>query len=108
MSGDLECPRGCSIQVGVNWVSGVGCIVGEPSHWRCGGFGDVLVLFLCGSLLILYLWIVGLPLGRDRTMSSGSHAAFHVTWKRISRMGMSSSSGCMRARCSGVRPLWLC
>jgi hypothetical protein len=41
-------------------------------------------------------------------MSSESHAAFHVTSKGIARMGMSSSSGRMRARCSGVKPLWMC
>ena len=41
-------------------------------------------------------------------MSSETHVAFHVAWKGISRMGVSSSSGCMRARCSGVKPLSMC
>ena len=34
-------------------------------------------------------------------MSSESHAAFHVASKGIARMGVCSSSGGMRARCSG-------
>ena len=54
------------------------------------------------------MWIAMLPLGRDRAVSSGSQVAFHVAWKGMSRMGVSSSSGCMRARCSGVKPLSTC
>ncbi len=41
-------------------------------------------------------------------MSSEIHAALHVAWKGISRMGVSSSSGCMRVSCSGVKPLSIC
>ncbi len=41
-------------------------------------------------------------------MSSEIHVAFHVAWNGISKMGVSSSSGCMRARCSGVKPLSIC
>ena len=41
-------------------------------------------------------------------MSSDTHVAFHVAWKGISRMGVSSSSGYMRVRCSGVKPLSMC
>jgi hypothetical protein len=41
-------------------------------------------------------------------VSSEIHAAFHVAWKGISRMGVSSSSGCMRVSCSGVKPLSMC
>ena len=41
-------------------------------------------------------------------MSSESHAVLHVTSKGIARMGVSSSSGRIRARCSGVKPLWMC
>ncbi len=41
-------------------------------------------------------------------VSSGSQVAFHVARKGIYRMGVSSSSGCMRARCSGVKPLLIC
>ena len=41
-------------------------------------------------------------------MSSEIHAAFHVAWKGISRMGVSSSSGCMRLSYSGVKPLSMC
>jgi hypothetical protein len=70
-----------------------------------GSGGGVLGFFLMGGLLILYSCIAGLPLGRDRTISSESHAAFHVTSKGVSRMGVSSSSGRIRVRCSGVKPL---
>ncbi len=49
-----------------------------------------------------------LPLGRDLAVSSEIHAAFHVAWKGMSRMGVSSSSGCMRVSCSGVKPLPMC
>ncbi len=31
MGGDLERPCGYGMQVGVNRVSGIGCVVGEPS-----------------------------------------------------------------------------
>ncbi len=41
-------------------------------------------------------------------MSSEIHAAFHVAWKGMSRMGVSSSSGCMRVSCAGVKPLSMC
>jgi hypothetical protein len=41
-------------------------------------------------------------------VSSEIHAAFHVAWKGISRMGVSSSSGCMRLSCSDVKPLSMC
>ena len=41
-------------------------------------------------------------------MSSETQVAFHVAWKGMSRMGVSSSSGCMRAMCSGVKPLSTC
>ena len=41
-------------------------------------------------------------------MSSESHVAFHVTSKGITRMGVSSSSRHLRAKCSGVKPLWTC
>ena len=82
---------------------------GSHPHWRCGGIeGTVLVFFLRGSLLSLYLWIAMLPLGRDRAISSESHVSFHVASKGISRMGVSSPSVCMRSRCSGVKPLWMC
>ena len=46
--------------------------------------------------------------GRDLATSSEIHVAFHVAWKGISRMGVSSSSECMRARCPGVKPLSMC
>ena len=41
-------------------------------------------------------------------MSSESHVDFHVAWKGMSSMGVSSSSGCMRVRCSGLKPLSMC
>jgi len=31
VGGDLECPRGYIIEVGVDWVGGIGCVAGEPS-----------------------------------------------------------------------------
>jgi len=91
-------------------VDAIGGVTGEPFAWpiRVGGGGAVIVYFLKGGLLILSSYIDGMPLGRDRTMSSESHAAFHVTSKGISRMGVSSSSGRIRVRCSGVKPLWMC
>ncbi len=49
-----------------------------------------------------------LPLGRDLAVSSDSHVASHVTWKGMSSMGVSSSSECMRVRCSGLKPLPMC
>ena len=48
------------------------------------------------------------PLRFNRIVSYESNAAFHVASKGISRMGVSSSSGCMRARSSGVKPMWIC
>ena len=44
------------------------------------------------------------PLWRDLTVSSESHVGFHRTSKGMSRMGMSSSSGCMRElfRCEAI------
>ena len=54
---------------------------------------------------MLYLWIAVLPLGRDLTVSSESHVDFHVAWNGMSSMGVSSSSGCMRVMCSGLKPL---
>ena len=41
-------------------------------------------------------------------MSSESHVGFHVARKVMSNMGVSSSSGCMRVRCSGLKPLSMC
>ena len=41
-------------------------------------------------------------------MSSESHVGFHVAWKGMSNMGVSSSSGCMRVRWSGLKPLLMC
>ena len=41
-------------------------------------------------------------------MSSESHVDFHVAWKGMSSMGVSSSSECMRVRCSGLKPLLMC
>ena len=41
-------------------------------------------------------------------MSSESHVGFHVAWKGMSSMGVSSSSGCMRVRWSGLKPLSMC
>ncbi len=35
-----------------------------------------------------------------RTVSSGTHVGFHVTWNGIERMGVSSSSGWSRLRWS--------
>ena len=53
-----------------------------------GGGGAVIVFFLRGCLLILQLCIARLPLGRDQTMSSESHASFHMTSNGISRILM--------------------
>ena len=41
-------------------------------------------------------------------MSSESHVGFHEAWKGMSSMGVSSSSGCMRVRWSGLKPLLMC
>ena len=41
-------------------------------------------------------------------MSSEIHVAFHVARKGMSSMGVSSSSECMRVRCSGLKPLSMC
>ena len=54
MGGDLECPRGYGIKVGVNRVGGTGCVAREPFAFAMrGDWGAVLVFFLRGSLLIL-------------------------------------------------------
>ena len=49
-----------------------------------------------------------MSLGRDLAMSSETHVAFYVAWNGISKMGVFSSSGCMRERCSGVKPMSMC
>ena len=49
-----------------------------------------------------------MPLGRDLAVSSETHVAFYVARKGISKMGVSSSSGFMRERWSGVKPLSMC
>ena len=54
MRGDLKCPRGYGIEIGVNSVGDVGCVAGEPSALAMrGDRGAVLVFFIRGSLLIL-------------------------------------------------------
>ena len=109
MRGDLKCPRGHGIKVMVNRVGGAGCVAGVLFALAVRGVGGgVLVFFFVGSLLFLGFWIVELPLGRDRIVSSESHVACHVTSKGGARMGVSSSSGHTRERCFGVRPLLMC
>jgi len=53
MLGNFEGSRGYNVQVGVDWVNGVGVVRGVPPtwvRWWCGGGGDVLSLFLFGAL----------------------------------------------------------
>jgi hypothetical protein len=37
MGGDLECPRGYGIKVGVNRVGGTGCVAREPFAFAMRG-----------------------------------------------------------------------
>ena len=54
MGGDLKCPRGYGINVGVNWVGGIGCLAGEPSALSMRrDLGGRSCFFFWGSLLIL-------------------------------------------------------
>ena len=41
-------------------------------------------------------------------MSSEGHVDFHVAWKGMSSIGVSSSSECMRVRCCGLKPMLMC
>ena len=60
MGGDLKCPRGSGVKVGVNWLGGVGGVTGEPSAWarRRGREGRSSSFFegWFAHLVVVYCW----------------------------------------------------
>ncbi len=67
-----------------------------------GGRSNSLYKGYIVSLVMLYCLLAVL---KGLNCVFRSHVAFHLVFNGIYRIGVSSSSGCIRVRSSGVRPL---
>jgi len=90
-------------------VVGIGCVAGEPSALAMrgvrGGRSCFLFKGLFSYFVVVIFWIA-VGEGSDDVLREPCN--FPCDFEGDSEDWVSSSSGRMRVRCFGVKPLWMC